>query len=89
MLSAIVGVLSALGSIIPALRTKAELARIGRYYATESMLVWDEGSQRYDPHATPEYGTETLREYFGKVVAGEAREELGDHAVFERRRDGR
>ena len=48
---------------------KAEYAKIGRYYATESMLVWDEKARRYDEAATPEYGSETLSEHYAKAVA--------------------
>ncbi len=40
-LDGIVAVLTALGRVVPPLAAKAELARIGRYYATESMLVLD------------------------------------------------
>jgi divinyl chlorophyllide a 8-vinyl-reductase len=46
LLDAIIAVLSALGRVFPALAAKAELARIGRYYATESMLVWDPAARR-------------------------------------------
>jgi hypothetical protein len=42
MMDAIIGALSVLGRLLPPLANKAELARIGRYYATESMLVWDQ-----------------------------------------------
>jgi divinyl chlorophyllide a 8-vinyl-reductase len=42
LLDAIIAVLSVLGKLSSTLADKAELARIGRYYATESMLVWDE-----------------------------------------------
>ena len=48
MLDAIVLLLGLLGSLVPRFKAKAELARIGRYYATESMLLWDETAQRYD-----------------------------------------
>ena len=41
MMSAIIGGLSLLGLVSAKLREKAELARIGHYYATESMLVLD------------------------------------------------
>ena len=44
----IIGVLAALGRVLPPLAEKAELARIGRYDATESMLVWDPTGQRDD-----------------------------------------
>ncbi len=48
LLDAIVLMLGTLGRISPALADKAELARIGRYYATESMLVLDPATGRYD-----------------------------------------
>ncbi len=41
LLDTIVSVLGGLGRLVPRLAEKAELARIGRYYASESMLVWD------------------------------------------------
>lgn len=83
LLDVIIGVLSALGRVVPGLRDKAELARIGRYYATESMLVWDEAAQRYDSAATPAYGTETLRDCYARLLAGgQVGQELGDHAIF-------
>jgi len=40
LLDVIIATLSAAGRFVPALRAKAELAKIGRYYASESMLVW-------------------------------------------------
>ena len=82
LLDAIIAVLSVLGRVLPALAAKAELARIGRYYATESMLVWDPANGRYDAAATPSSGTETLFAYYARVVAGEDGVERGDHAVF-------
>lgn len=48
---------------------KAEYARIARYYATESMLVLDPTSGEYSAELTPEYGTETLREHYAKLIA--------------------
>ena len=42
-----------LGHTIPSLAEKAELARIVRYYATESMLVFDPSTGRYDATSTP------------------------------------
>ena len=82
MLDAIVAVLSALGRVSPRLRAKAELARIGRYYATESMLVWDEGRSRYDADATPSFGSETLRDHHAAIIAGAPEQDLGAHRVF-------
>ena len=74
------GVARVLGVV--GLREKAELARIGRYYATESMLVWDAGVGRYDAEGTPAFGEETLFDFYARLVAGEVRSELGAHSVF-------
>ena len=82
LLDGIIAVLSILGRLIPALAAKAELARIGRYYATESMLVLDPTTGRYDARATPSTGSDTLFAYYARVVRGEAVAERGDHAVF-------
>jgi divinyl chlorophyllide a 8-vinyl-reductase len=82
MLDAIIATLSAAGTVFPPLRDKAELARIGRYYATESMLVWDDKAGRYDADATPSTGSDTLFDHYARVVAGEATVERGAHSVF-------
>jgi divinyl chlorophyllide a 8-vinyl-reductase len=74
--------LGALGRLAPPLADKAELARIGRYYATESMLVLDAATGRYDAAATPSTGTETLFDFYARLISGEASVERGDHAVF-------
>lgn len=74
--------LSTMSRLIPALAAKAELARIGRYYATESMLVLNPATGRYDAEATPSTGADTLFDYWARVLAGEATAERGDHAVF-------
>lgn len=79
-LDRIIAVLDILGGISPRLKDKAELARIGRYYATESMLVWD--GARYDADATPETGNDTLFDHYAKMLRGEVTTDLGDHAVF-------
>lgn len=82
VMDAVIGVLGAAGRVLPALAAKAELARIGRYYATESMLVLDPLTGRYDAAATPSTGTETLFDFYARLVGGEAAPERGDHAVF-------
>ena len=82
LLDGIVAVLSTLGRWVPSLAAKAELARIGRYYATESMLVLDPATGRYDADATPSTGSRTLFDYYAQLVRGEAVAERGDHAVF-------
>ncbi len=61
----------------------AEFGRIGKYYATESMLVWDDKAGAYDAGATPSYGGDTLEAFFTKAVKeGLGGQELGDAAVF-------
>ena len=45
----------------------AEFGRIGRYYATESMLVLDPETNEYTEDGTPEYGTLTLEQFFKDV----------------------
>ena len=82
MMDAIIGGLSLGGRVLPRLRAKAELARIGRYYATESMLVWDAAAGAYDAEATPETGQDRLFDYYEEVITGQARVDLGAHAVF-------
>ncbi len=82
MLDAIIAVLSISGRIVPALAAKAELARIGRYYATESMLALDPATGRYDADATPSTGSETLFEFYERVLRGEDTVDRGEHAVF-------
>jgi divinyl chlorophyllide a 8-vinyl-reductase len=82
MLDAIIGLLGAAGRMAPSLAKKAELARIGRYYATESMLVFDPSTGRYDADATPSTGTETLFDFYARLVSGGIALERGDHAVF-------
>jgi len=82
LLDGIVGVLGTLGHVLPPLAAKAELARIGRYYATESMLVLDCHTGRYDADATPSTGRQTLFDHYAALLSGRATAERGDHAVF-------
>ena len=82
LLDVIAGTLGVLGRVVPGLAAKAELARIGRYYATESMLVLDPVSGRYDAAATPSTGSDTLFGFYRSVVDGAAAPERGDHAGF-------
>ena len=78
-----IAVLQGLSRLFPALQDTAEFGRIGRYYAAESMLVWDEQRQRYDADATPSYGNDTLEQFFERVVRdGMAGQDLGDAALF-------
>lgn len=82
VLDVIIAVLGTLGRVVPPLADKAELARIGRYYATESMLVLDPQSGRYDAAATPAAGSDTLFDYYAELIRGARAPERGDHAVF-------
>jgi divinyl chlorophyllide a 8-vinyl-reductase len=82
LLDVIIATLGALGRIVPSLAEKVELARIGRYYATESMLVLDPRTGLYDATATPSTGTQTLFDFYRSVLAGAEAPERGDHAVF-------
>lgn len=82
LLDGIIGVLGTLGRVTPRLAGKAELARIGRYYATESMLCLDPKTGRYDAGRTPATGTETLFDFYTRLVKGDVTAERGDHAVF-------
>lgn len=82
LLDVIIKTLGLTGRVLPPLAAKAELARIGRYYATESMLVLNNASGRYDAAATPSTGTQTLFAHYADLVQGRAATERGDHAVF-------
>lgn len=82
LLDVIIQVLRVLGWFMPSLAAKAELARIGRYYATESMLVWDAQTQQYDALATPSFGTQTLFAHYDQLLTGQANVQLGEHSVF-------
>ncbi|MCA1774093.1 MAG: NAD(P)H-binding protein [Loktanella sp.] len=82
LMNGLVGTFSLLGHASKRMRDKAEFARTGRYYATESMLLWDAEQGGYDADATPEFGTDTLWDHYAKLIAGEAKTDLGAHAVF-------
>ncbi|WP_264308989.1 NAD(P)H-binding protein [[Leptolyngbya] sp. PCC 7376] len=75
-------VMDVIGKVIPPVAEKAELARIGHYYATESMLVWDAEAEEYDADATPETGSETLFDYYKRLVEGKEKAERVDVAMF-------
>jgi divinyl chlorophyllide a 8-vinyl-reductase len=82
LLSTAAALLSAPARLLPPLAARAELARIGHYYATESMLLLDPETGRYDAEATPETGKDTLQAYYRRVIDGRERVERGEHAVF-------
>lgn len=77
------GVLGPASRLFPRLADKAEFARIGHYYATESMLALNPETGEYDADATPEYGSRTLRDFYRHALErGLEGQELGDHALF-------
>lgn len=82
MIVVIQKILGVIGWILPKAREKSELARIGHYYATESMLLWDPNAERYDADATPSTGSETLFQFYEKLIAADASVQRGDHSVF-------
>lgn len=83
LMDGIIGIFDLLAKVFPQLEDSAEFGRIGRYYAAESMLVWDDKRQVYDADATPSYGTDTLEAFFSKALKeGLKGQELGDQAVF-------
>ena len=75
--------LEKVATLVPAVEDTAEFARIGCYYASESMLVWDKKRDCYDPSATPSFGEDTLEQFFARVYKeGMAGQELGDASLF-------
>ena len=82
LMDGIIAMLSALGRLSPKLAEKANLARIGRYYATESMLVLNPATGQYEADATPEFGTDRLADHYAAMLNGTARDDRGAHKVF-------
>lgn len=82
MMRTIAGGLGAASRVVPPLSAKAEFARIGLYYATESMLALNPETGAYDRGTTPTTGRDTLFDYYAAVLRGEATVERGDHSVF-------
>ncbi|NBV88395.1 MAG: NAD-dependent epimerase/dehydratase family protein [Betaproteobacteria bacterium] len=69
MLLTVARLMQLLSSAFPRLEEKAEYARIGHYYATESMLAWNEQAQQYDPEATPSFGEDRLEDHYRQVLS--------------------
>ena len=64
-------------------RNLLEYLRIAHYYATESMLYWDENLSKYSSKNTPEFGKEDLESFYKKVLMdGMEEQQLGDHKLF-------
>ncbi len=82
LLRAIYTALGLLGKVIPSMADKSDLARIGHYYATESMLVLDPDTGEYSADATPSTGSETLFDHYKDIITHNIPIERGDHSVF-------
>ena len=82
LVGGIAATLGVLGVVSGRLRAKAELARIGHYYATESMLLLDPATGRYDAAATPEHGQDTLADHYAQLIRDGTSVDLGAHSVF-------
>ena len=83
MFDVIIPIMTLLAKIFPKLEDKAEFARIGKYYCSESMLVLNPKTGKYDASITPSYGTDTLRDFYQRVLnEGLAGQELGEHSMF-------
>jgi divinyl chlorophyllide a 8-vinyl-reductase len=82
LLDAIVAGLDIAGRLLPSAAHKAEFARIGRYYATESMLLMDAQTGGYDAVATPSAGSDTLRDHYRDLIDGKMTHERGEHSAF-------
>ena len=82
LMRGISGALGGISKVVPSLVPKAEFARIGLYYATESMLALNLDTGQYDRALTPSTGSDTLFDYYADVLSGRAIVERGDHSVF-------
>jgi divinyl chlorophyllide a 8-vinyl-reductase len=82
LLRIVSGGLRLAGVLIPAAQHKADLAEIGLYYATESMLVWNGPEQGYSEENTASTGTEHLFDHYEKIMRSGADIPRGDHSVF-------
>jgi len=71
-----------LGVLIPHFRDKAEFLRTAHYYATESMLVWDQDAQVYCEDTTPSAGTDQLADHYAQLLKSGERTDLKEHAMF-------
>lgn len=89
LLIAVVGMLGALGRMIPSLVVKAEFARIGHYYATESMLVLDPRTGLYDAAATPSTGRDSLFDHYCEQLAAAAAVDCENRLASNEKRPGR
>lgn len=72
LLDGVIGAMSMAGSISRKAANGADYARIARYYATHSMLVFDRELGCYSAAATPETGSDTLFDHYARLLEGDA-----------------
>ena len=79
----IIYVLMPLSKISKKMQDFREFLRIAYYYATESMLFWDEKNDAYSSNKTPEFGKDTLEDYYKKILDKDiVYKELKDQKLF-------
>lgn len=61
--------LGLVSKLYPPLAARAEYARIGHYYATESMLLLDQSTGAYNADLTPSTGQTTLFDHYRQLMA--------------------
>ena len=72
----------ALGTFVPPLKKRAEFLRIAHYYATESMLCYDQEHGEYSEESTPSFGQDTLVDHYTDLVRNRGSADLKEHAMF-------
>ncbi|KAK3151620.1 hypothetical protein QOZ80_3AG0248230 [Eleusine coracana subsp. coracana] len=83
IMDSVIWVLDGLAKLFPGLEDAAEFGKIGRYYASESMLLLDPETGEYSDELTPSYGNDTLEQFFQRVIKeGMAGQELGEQTIF-------
>jgi divinyl chlorophyllide a 8-vinyl-reductase len=82
LLQAVAAALSLPAIVSSSADDKREFARIGHYYATESMLVWDHEGTCYSDEATPEFGDTSLEDSYRAQLEGRESQALGAQAMF-------
>ena len=79
----IIHVLMPLSKISKKIQDFREFLKIAYYYATESMLFWDEKNRAYSSEKTPEFGKDTLEDYYKKILDKDiVYKELEDQKLF-------
>ena len=83
LLLVIIYVLMPLSKISKKIQDFREFLKIAYYYATESMLFWDEKNHAYSSNKTPEFGKDTLEDYYKKILDKDiVYKELKDQKLF-------